>query len=164
MTQSVQEGFLISLALLCVVAAAAPTHANDSSSGVVRSHNFLGSSAHEIVNYLRDTTMPQNGVFTAGCQTSPSDDRERETYLLIVPLSVKPILVVLIGGGTAVANVADLSREGGRFVVEEALGGTWTYSRLESIANTLGKGKFSMISEYSDKFISQTYDSCPSFQ
>ncbi len=136
-------------------------------SSVVRSYNFLGTLLRDTLDNLRATVSPTRGIFIAGCTNRRASTETSETYVLIVPASSDPaVLLVLVArkNQSVVANVASLYRDRGAFAIEEALGGEWTYSRLQSIANSLKERPFRLLFDYPDSFATLTDSECPGIE
>lgn len=83
--------------------------------------------------------------------------------MLIVPVSAQDaILVVAITANEKrlTANVATLSLGGGKFCVEEAMGGEWTYQRLQAVTNDLLTKRFQLTFDYATPFQREPAEQC----
>jgi hypothetical protein len=130
--------------------------------GTVGVHNFLGSPIEQTVEFLRSQDPERTGVFFGSCRIVNSD-RSPENYVLVVPRSGhSAYLAVTIenDGRQITANMATLSLAANSVAIEEALGGVWTYRRLQRIATELLTRDFRFTFDYTVAFHKLPTQSC----
>jgi len=86
-----------------------------------------------------------------------------ENYVLIAPLGARQAFLALTvehEGKLITANMATLSLGGGKFSVEEAMGGEWPYQRLQAVTNDLLTKRFPLTFDYATPFEREPAEQC----
>jgi hypothetical protein len=131
--------------------------------GPAVAQNVLGSPVVETVQFLRSQDPDARGAFFSACKLVVSGKSRTENYALVVPLGASQAFLALTvehEGKLITANMATLSLSGGKFSVEEAMGGEWTYQRLQAVTNDLLTKRFQLTFDYATPFEREPAEQC----
>ena len=125
--------------------------------------DVVGSPVAATVKFLRSQDASGRGAFFSSCKLVASGKSRTENYVLIVPLGVQQAFLALTvehEGKLVTANMATLSMSGGKISIEEAMGGEWTYQRLQAVANDLLTRRFQLTFDYATAFEREPVENC----
>jgi hypothetical protein len=131
--------------------------------GPAVAQNVVGSPVAETVQFLRSQDPDARGAFFSTCKLAAPAKSRSENYVLVVPLGARQAFLALTvehEGKLITANMATLSLGGGKFSVEEAMGGEWTYQRLQAVTNDLLTKRFRLTFDYTTPFERESAEQC----
>lgn len=131
--------------------------------GPVGAQNVIGAPITETVRFLRSQDPDARGAFFSACKLAAPAKARSENYVLVVPLGARQAFLALTvehEGKLITVNMATLSLGGAKPSVEEAMGGEWTYQRLQAVTNDLLTKGFRLTFDYATPFAREPAEQC----